>query len=177
MVSKKPRQPLSAAVLCAGTLCACQEGSAKVLSLRDPLAGQWRATSSAVTSTCEPDFPAYPSLSYGIVRFDRQGSAFTLTREGCCEDIPLGTGALDGDTIRIQIGHLPIDRGPGCALLRDESVVGSVSDGRILGEDTFKVLPSGDCGSGFPCEVRANFILERCQRPCGIFCAQLICEP
>lgn len=172
-----PCWTLLSGVLCAMLLAACQGGASKALVPLTPLAGEWRATSALISSTCPAEFPAGPPLAPGPYLIEQSGTSLILSSEGCCGNVIWGVGSVDDDTLTFHREGL-IDQGPGCSLGLLSTVSGPLDDERITGEATLVVSPSGDCGAGFPCEIRGTFSLDRCATDCAaILCAQIVCGP
>jgi hypothetical protein len=149
---------------------ACQEGGAKNLIVDTGLNGDWGASTTVVSSTCDPEFSSYLSPGQWTYRIEQSGSSVALLIRGCCEDIPWGAGTLDGSTVTFHRQRSPVDAGPACSILLEDFMSGTVDGDRIAGETTLSITPSGTCDPGFPCEVRGTFSLDRCATPCGPLC-------
>ena len=125
--------------------------------------GVWRARTTVTFSSCGS---RVPSLS-GTQVVDLSQSDTTLNAivfSPCGTTIATGVGTINGSSVFLSFTQNLLVS-PNCTLRIQTVQSGSVQNGGqslISGTSRFTVSGMGNCGSGLPCEVKANLLMERC---------------
>src|SRR5262249_46874302 len=152
--------------LAAATACHHSPDRSVVPPKENPLAGSWNVTSATTTDTCNLGFDI-PPIS-GPLAISGSAASFTIA-PACCRNAPFGTGTIDGSDVTIETKREVLTT---CTLQIDEVDNGTTDELGFSGSADLKVTASGDCGPGFPCEVRGSFSAVRCPSigQCGAPC-------
>jgi len=135
----------------------------------NPLAGTWSVTSTTTTDTCNLGLEVRPING----PFAIQGGAVSFTiAPACCTNSPLGIGTLDGSAFTIETRR-QLPASATCTWQIDEADAGTTDELGFSGSGDLTVTALGDCGPGFPCEVRGGISAVRCPSigACGYVCA------
>jgi hypothetical protein len=82
----------------------------------------------------------------------------------CGTPIATGVGSIHGSSLSLSFTR-EVEVTPNCTLRIQTVQSGSLQNGGdslISGANRSTVFGMGNCGSGLPCEVRANLLMERC---------------
>jgi len=125
--------------------------------------GVWRATTTVTFSSCGSRVPAQEGTQVvDISQSDAILNAHLFS--ACGTPIATGTGTINGSTVFLDFTqNIPLS--PNCTLRIQTVQSGSVQNGGaslISGTSRFAISGMGSCGSGLPCEVKANLLMERC---------------
>ncbi len=125
--------------------------------------GVWRSSTTVTSNSCGN---RVPSLGDPRVVDLSQSDAILNVHvfSACGLPIATGTGLVTGSNVDLNfVQDLFVT--PNCSLRIQVTQSGSFEGGGqpvISGTSRSTVSAVGNCGAGLPCEVRANFLMERC---------------
>ncbi len=127
------------------------------------LDGVWRASTTVTSSSCGNRVPSLAGPQ--VVDLSQSDAILNATVFSACgAPIATGVGTINGSTVSLNFTQ-NLFVSPNCTLRIQTVQSGSVqSSGQsiISGTSRSTVSGMGNCGSGLPCEVRANLLMERC---------------
>ena len=125
--------------------------------------GVWRSTTTVTFSNCGSRVP--PLVGTQVVDLSQSDAILNATVfSPCGAPIATGAGFIEGSTVSLSFTHTLLVS-PNCTLRIQTVQSGSVQSGDqslISGTSRFSVSGTGNCGSGVPCQVQANLLMERC---------------
>ncbi len=163
-------------LLALAAVLACQgRGSEhlRALPTADLLAGDWHVTSTTSADTCNLGPAVQPIQGYFSIQAN--GASFAIGGV-CCTFPPWGTGMTDGTVVTIQ-SNRTVSSSSTCSWRIDEVDAGTVDAVGFTGGASINISAVGDCGPGFPCQIRGAFTAERCPSfGCGVLCLLIPCQ-
>ena len=125
--------------------------------------GVWRAFTTVTFSSCGSRVPLPPDPQ--IIDLSQSDGTLNAQVFDACGQAPIasGVGTINGSTVSLSFTqNLLIS--PNCTLRIQTVHSGSVGNGESVISGTSRQMVSalGHCGSGLPCEVKANLLMERC---------------
>jgi hypothetical protein len=137
--------------------------------------GTWRSTSTVTSSTCGAGIPSLSGTQ--IVELAQSDTNLVVSVFSACgTQIATGSGTIShqgGVSLAYERSLIVSDT---CTLSFQTTQSGLVQRGlqNIGGSSKLTVSGVGNCGGGFPCEVRAALLMERCP-PAS--CTFQVCQP
>jgi hypothetical protein len=125
--------------------------------------GVWRANTTVTFSSCGSRVP--PLAGPQIVDLSQSDTILNATLFSAC-GIPIATGVGDVNGSSVSLSFTQnLLVSPNCTLRIQTVQSGSIQSGDqsvISGTSRSSVSGMGNCGSGLPCQVQANLMMERC---------------
>jgi hypothetical protein len=125
--------------------------------------GTWRASNTVTFSSCDSRVPSLAGPR--VVDLSQSDALLSATVfSPCGTTIATGEGAINGSIVSLNFTQ-NLFVSPNCTLRIQTVQSGSVQQGDaslISGVSRSTVSGMGKCGSGLPCEVRTNLLMERC---------------
>jgi hypothetical protein len=125
--------------------------------------GVWRASTTVTSSSCGSRVPSLAGAQ--IVDLSQSDAILNaIVFSACGTTIATGVGAINGSSVSLSFTQNLLVS-PNCTLRIQTVQSGSVQNGGeslISGTSRSTVSGMGNCGSGLPCEVKANLLMERC---------------
>ena len=125
--------------------------------------GVWRASTTVTFNSCGSRVPSLAGVQ--VVNLSQSETILDATVfSPCGATVATGVGSINGSSVFLNFTQ-DLLVSPNCTLRIQTVQSGSVQNGGeslISGTSRFAVSGMGNCGSGLPCEVRANLLMERC---------------
>ena len=125
--------------------------------------GVWRASTTVTSNGCGSRVPSLAGEQ--VIDLSQSDTILNATVFSACgAPIATGVGTINGSTVSLSFTQ-NLQVSPNCTLRIQTVQSGSVQNGGeslISGTSRSTVSGMGNCGSGLPCEVNANLLMERC---------------
>ena len=125
--------------------------------------GVWRASTTVTFNSCSSRVPSLEGTQ--VVDVSQSDAILTVNVFSACgTPIATGVGSINGSSVFLSFTQ-DLLATPNCTLRIQTVQSGSVQNGGqivISGASRSTVSGMGNCGSGLPCEMKANLLMERC---------------
>lgn len=125
--------------------------------------GVWRASTTVTFSSCGSRVPSQAEPR--IIDISQSDGILNAQAFDACGDasIASGTGTINGSTVSLSFTQ-DFVVSPNCTLRIHTVQSGSLFNSQSVISGTTRAMISGmgNCGSGLPCEVKADLLMERC---------------
>lgn len=125
--------------------------------------GVWRVSTTVTSSSCGSRVPSLAGAQ--VVDLSQSDTILNATMfSPCGSTIATGAGTINGSSVFLSFTQNLLVT-PNCTLRIQTVQSGSVQNGGqslISGAGRSTVSGMGNCGSGLPCEVTTNLLMERC---------------
>ena len=124
--------------------------------------GVWRSTTTVTFSSCGSRVPSLAGAQ--VVNLSQSDAILDVNVFSACgTSIAAGVGSVTGSSVSLNFTQ-NFHVSPNCTLRIQTVQSGSVESGEqtISGTSRSTVSGMGNCGTGLPCEVKANLLMQRC---------------